>query len=204
MARRNITQGGVRRGAAEPVTGLFRPTVRGSAASGAAACLIFAALFSGCSPAIRYGRPRVPTTTQEGTPLYGSIGTKSRGAIETDRLKKILDSYLGTPYRWGGMTRTGVDCSGLVCLVYRELKGVALPRSAADLLNIGSAVGTADLKSGDLVFFRWGFFGRVDHVGIYTGEGRFVHASSHLGVIESGLNDAYYRSHLIAGRRLFQ
>jgi cell wall-associated NlpC family hydrolase len=186
------------------VTGLLRQVLRGSAARGAAVCLIFAALFSGCSPAIRYGRPRVPTTTQEGTPLYGSIGTENRGAIEADRLKKILNSYLGTPYRWGGMTRAGVDCSGLVGLVFRELNGVALPRSAGDLMNIGSAVETADLRSGDLVFFRWGFFGRVDHVGIYTGEGNFVHASSSHGVIESSLNDAYYRSHLIAGRRLFQ
>jgi cell wall-associated NlpC family hydrolase len=183
---------------------VMRRVVRALPVGVAAACLVFTALFSGCSPALRYGRPVRPAATPEGTPLYSSAGTKSRGSVDTDRLKKILDSWLGTPYRWGGMTRAGVDCSGLVNLVFRELKNVALPRSAVDLMNIGSAVGTPDLRPGDLVFFKWGFFGRVDHVGIYTGDGRFVHASSSHGVIESGLNDEYYRSHFIAGRRVFQ
>lgn len=171
----------------------------------AAVCIFCAALFSGClTPAIRYGRPKASSTTAEGTLFYSSAGRSSGGAVDADRLKKILDSWLGTPYRWGGMTRAGVDCSGLVGLVFRELKDIALPRMASDMIDLGQPVETDDLRPGDLVLFRWGFFGRVDHVGIYTGEGRFVHASSQLGVIESGLNDAYYSSHLIAGRRLFQ
>jgi probable lipoprotein NlpC len=170
-----------------------------------AVCILCAALVWGClTPAIRYGRPAVSSTTAEGTPLYSSAGRSSGGAVDAGPLKKVLDSWLGTPYRWGGMTKAGVDCSGLVALVFRELKGIALPRMAADMIDLGQPVKTDDLRPGDLVFFRWGYFGRADHVGIYSGEGHFVHASSRLGVIESGLNDAYYRSHVIAGRRLFQ
>ena len=175
--------------------------------TGAAAAfgILCAVLLGGClTPAIRYGRPAASSATAEGTPLYSSAGRSSGGAVDAGPLKKILDSWLGTPYRWGGMTRAGVDCSGLVGLVFRELKGIALPRMASEMIDFGRQVETDDLRPGDLVFFRWGYFGRADHVGIYTGEGRFVHASSRLGVIESGLNDAYYGSHLIAGRRLFQ
>lgn len=178
---------------------------RGAACGTTAVCILFAGLFSGClTPAMRYGTPLEPSAAEQGAPLYSSAGTSAGGAVDADQLKKILGSWLGTPYRWGGMTKAGVDCSGLVGLVFRELKDVTLPRTAGDLLDLGSSVETEDLRQGDLVFFRWGFFGRVDHVGIYTGEGRFVHASSRLGVTESSLNDDYYRSHLIAGRRLFK
>ena len=176
----------------------------GAACGTTAVCILFTGLFSGCfTPALRYGTPLEPSAAEQGAPLYANAGDGS-GAVDADQLKKILGSWLGTPYRWGGMTKAGVDCSGLVDLVFRELKNVALPRTAGDLLDLGSPVETADLRPGDLVFFRWGFFGRVDHVGIYTGEGHFVHASSRHGVTESSCNDEYYRSHLIAGRRLFK
>jgi hypothetical protein len=171
----------------------------------AAVSVLCVCLSCGClTPAMRYGSTHPSSAAADGTPRYGSAGGNGGGVVDAGRLKEILGSWLGTSYRWGGMTKAGVDCSGLVCLVFRELKDVALPRMTADMIGLGRPVDKADLRAGDLVFFRWGFFGRVDHVGICTGEGRFVHASSRLGVIESGLNDAYYSAHLIAGRRLFQ
>ncbi len=171
----------------------------------AGACIFCAGWFTGCmSSTVRYGRPRPVEAAEEGALRYDSTAPNRRGSIETERLKKILDSYLGTPYRYGGMSRENVDCSGLVCLVFRELNGALMPRSAVDMVKLGSPVRFAEVKAGDLIFFRWGFFGTVDHVGICTGEGRFVHASSSYGVIESSLNDEYYRSHFVAARRLFQ
>jgi probable lipoprotein NlpC len=161
--------------------------------------------FCGCvTSTVRYGRPALPAAALQGGLVYDSAAAKVRGPVDQDRLKKTLDSYLGTPYQWGGMSKKGIDCSGLVCLVFREMYNSALPRSAVDMVKLGMAVQPADLRPGDLVFFRWGFFGTVDHVGIYIGEKHFVHASSKLGVIESSLNDDYYRSHFIAARRLFQ
>jgi cell wall-associated NlpC family hydrolase len=100
------------------------------------------------------------------------------------------------------MSRDGVDCSGLVCLVFRELWNKELPRSATDMATIGSEVRLDDARPGDLLFFRWRLMGGPDHVGIYIGGGRFVHASTRLGVIESTLADDYYGSHFIAMRRV--
>jgi len=166
-------------------------------------CCIFCIVwFTGClTSTVRYGRLQVAGTAGQGT---GSTGAINRGPVEQSRLKKILDSYLGTPYRYGGMSRDGIDCSGLACVVFRELNGTALPRSAAAMVNLGEPVHLAEVKAGDLIFFRWGIFGSVDHVGIGIGDGRFVHASSSHGVIESGLNDEYYRTHFITARRVFK
>jgi cell wall-associated NlpC family hydrolase len=70
------------------------------------------------------------------------------------------------------------------------------------MISIGSDISPESARAGDLVFFRWGLLGGADHVGIYTGAGRFVHASSRLGVIESTLADNYYGSHFIGIRRV--
>ena len=127
------------------------------------------------------------------------------GANKTDRgsLDKVIRSYLGTPYHYGGLSRGGIDCSGLVVLVYKELNGADLPHSSRKLHKMGKEITLADARPGDLLFFRMGFAGFVDHVGICTGNGLFVHASSSYGVIESSMNDEHYRSHFIEARRLF-
>jgi cell wall-associated NlpC family hydrolase len=118
------------------------------------------------------------------------------------RLEKIIRSYLGTPYRYGGLSRNGIDCSGVVVLVYREFSGVSLPHSSRKLHKVGKKIPLAETKMGDLLFFRMGFSGFVDHVGICTGNGTFVHASSRLGVIESTMDDEHYRTHFVEARRL--
>ena len=85
-------------------------------------------------------------------------------------------SLLGTPYRWGGESTEGFDCSGLVGYVYRSVLGMELPRVSRQMATTGEAVERSALVPGDLVFF--GKRGRVSHVGIYVGEGRFLHAPS--------------------------
>ena len=89
---------------------------------------------------------------------------------------------IGTPYRYGGTTpQRGFDCSGFTSYVFRESVGLQLPRTANDqFVRAGSAVAQHDLAAGDLVFFRQGR-GRIDHVGIYVGEGRFIHSPSRGG-----------------------
>lgn len=186
----------------------FRPAaIRPAAlpACAVAGVAVIAALVSGClRSTIRYGQSDEQSreTRERLAPLFDTSLACGQVAPDTSQLRQVLNSYLGTPYRYGGMSRDGVDCSGLVCLVFRELWNKELPRSATGMAAIGSEVRLNDARPGDLLFFRWRFAGGPDHVGIYIGGGRFVHASTRLGVIESTLADEYYGSHFIAMRRV--
>jgi len=119
------------------------------------------------------------------------------------RLIKIVDSYIGTCYLDGGMSRQGVDCSGFVWLVYKELYGVTLPRSSTELFNIGDSLSLSEARPGDLVFFRKDLSHTVNHVGIFMGDSMFVHTSSACGVRYNSLSETYYKKRF-AGIRRYQ
>jgi cell wall-associated NlpC family hydrolase len=120
------------------------------------------------------------------------------------RFKHLVEqamTYLGTPYRRGGTSRNGLDCSGLTGAVYGE-QGLDLPRTAAEQFREGVAVAESDLRPGDLVFFRDTYKRGISHVGIYIGDGRFLHAAGRRhGVIVSELSRPYYRLRFAGGRR---
>ncbi len=119
------------------------------------------------------------------------------------RLNASVDRWIGTPYRLGGSSRRGVDCSAFVRAVYREAFAVELPRSSRAQYRAGRAVARSALAPGDLVFFDTLDRGRVTHVGIYLGGGRFVHASSSRGVVRAELGKRYYQLAWVGARRLF-
>ena len=112
-------------------------------------------------------------------------------------------SLVGTPYRYGGNTpEGGFDCSGLVNYVFRDMLDLRLPRTSRELAATqGPRIATDRLASGDLVFF--GSDGQVSHVGIYVGEGRFVHAPNSGGTVRlDRLDGAWWREHYTGARRL--
>lgn len=111
-------------------------------------------------------------------------------------------SLVGTPYRFGGNTpEAGFDCSGLVGYVFDDMLARRLPRNSGELARLGAAVGAMQLATGDLVVFGEG--ARVTHVGIYVGEGRFVHAPSSGGTVRlDHLDGPYWRDHFQGGRRV--
>ncbi|MEQ1823191.1 MAG: NlpC/P60 family protein [Fimbriimonadaceae bacterium] len=111
-------------------------------------------------------------------------------------------SMLGTRYVWGGTSRGGVDCSGMVQRAYKQI-GVNLPRTSRDMSGVGVHVAKSELKPGDLVFFHTGRSSRINHVGIYIGNGKFTHASSGKGRVRTdSLNDGYYQRKFATSKRV--
>jgi cell wall-associated NlpC family hydrolase len=102
------------------------------------------------------------------------------------------------------MTRSGFDCSVLVCLVFKEISTVDLPHTTSKMKHLGYVIPLRKAASGDLLFFRSGRLRRIDHVGIFLGgdNGMFAHASSSKGVIYSYLSDDYHERHLVEVRRI--
>lgn len=100
--------------------------------------------------------------------------------------------WLGTPYKYGGEDKRGVDCSGLVLNVYRNALDIKLPRSSSEQASYCSPLQKNQLMPGDLVFFVTGSSKKISHVGIYVGDGRMIHSSTSGGVVVSDLQSDYY------------
>ncbi|KTS28343.1 NlpC/P60 family protein [Pantoea sp. BS_8] len=118
------------------------------------------------------------------------------------QLNDQLGSWRGTPYRYGGMSRKGVDCSGFVYLTFRDKFDLQLPRSTAAQSDIGTRISKEDLLPGDLVFFRTGSGENGLHVGIYDTDNAFIHASTSQGVIRSSLDNVYWQKVFWQARRI--
>lgn len=118
----------------------------------------------------------------------------------TDQLLEYFKSWQGVGYKYGGVSSKGVDCSGLTLRAYKELYGVNLPRTVVEQSKQGVRVEKSSLRPGDLVFFKTGRSAR--HVGIYLGENMFIHASRSKGVIQSSLNNVYWRTRYWQAKRL--
>lgn len=128
----------------------------------------------------------------------------ARGAgYVRDAIVQRAESYLGIPYRWGGVSpENGFDCSGLTMAVY-DLVGLKLPRSSRAQFAVGTPVRRSDLRRGDLVFFRTSGTSRVTHVGIFTGRGRFIHAPGRAKTIRRDSLDSDYFQRRYAGARSY-
>lgn len=112
----------------------------------------------------------------------------------------LATQFLGTPYRWGGSTPNAFDCSGFVRYCYARL-GVSLPRTARQQYKTGLKVAGSALKAGDLIFFDM-MKGYVSHVGMYLGDGRFIHASNpRSGVRIDSIDSPSYKKHIVGARR---
>ncbi len=118
-----------------------------------------------------------------------------------EKIVKTARRYVGVPYRWGGESpRTGFDCSGFTMVVYR-LNGLDLPRSSRQQWKVGKKIERRQLKKGDLVFFATSGGSRVSHVGIYTGNNKFLHAPRRGSRIKtSSLSSQYFRTRYMGAR----
>lgn len=124
------------------------------------------------------------------------------GPKDNHRLYLTAAEWIGTPYRSGGHTKRGTDCSGLTGEIYRKVYRMRLPRSTGEQLAACHKVARRGLKEGDLVFFHNGKSRKkVTHVGVYLKDGKFVHASTSRGVIVSSLDENYWRRCWMRGGR---
>ena len=115
-------------------------------------------------------------------------------------LRTAIQPWLGTPHRMGGLSRRGIDCSGLVVVLYDDLFDMRLPRTTTALMRKGRRMEKRNLAAGDLVFFKPAT--KFHHVGIYLGHGEFVHTSTSSGVMLSRMDDDFWRQCYLTSRRL--
>lgn len=122
-----------------------------------------------------------------------------------DNHKLYLEAadWIGTPYRGGGDSKRGTDCSGMVYQIYRKVYRTQVPRNSEELKDKSNKIAKRNLKEGDLVFFSSNRSRKkVAHVGIYLKNGKFIHSSTSRGVIVSRLGEDYYSKHWICGGRI--
>lgn len=153
--------------------------------------LVVTAALSGCGSA--------PVRTPQSEPGIPSVSKREQPG---QRAVYAAFRQLGTPYRYGGTTPDGFDCSGLVQYAYGRA-GIAVPRTTGQQLRHAHPVSLSSLQPGDLLFFRLSPR-KVSHVGIYAGGGRFIHApSSGKEVSYANLNDPFWRQRVIAAGRVY-
>lgn len=117
-------------------------------------------------------------------------------------LSKHFKEWESVRYKFGGLSKQGIDCSGFVYLTFLHQFGVKLPRNTSLQVKLGETIAQDQLKTGDLVFFRTGFSRHRKHVGIYLENGRFMHASSSQGVTTSSLDSKYWSMAYWTAKRL--
>ncbi|WP_293742034.1 NlpC/P60 family protein [uncultured Pedobacter sp.] len=116
--------------------------------------------------------------------------------LKSKSLYRFITDWTGVRYRFGGLDKNGIDCSGFAFLLEKEIFGVTLPRISREQANVVRRKDIDNLKEGDLVFFSFGG-NDVDHVGVYLNNGFFVHASTTRGVIVDDLTLPAYQKVLV-------
>jgi len=137
-------------------------------------------------------------TTEQRTLALNKI---NEGKKRNKSLYTFIEEWYGTPYRFGGTGKNGIDCSAFTRLLYEEVYNMDLLRTSVEQFSNALYIRRDELKEGDLVFFKIRSK-RISHVGVYLYDGKFVHASVSQGVVISDLNDAYWTRYYAGGGRV--
>jgi cell wall-associated NlpC family hydrolase len=133
---------------------------------------------------------------------YALLMNRDVESIQNLSLYNFIDGWMDTRYHYGGTDKDGIDCSAFTATLINKVYGFNIPRTAQEQYDVCQKLSKDDLLEGDLVFFNTR--GGVSHVGIYLGDGYFVHSSAHAGVTINSLTDDYYGRKYIGGGRINQ
>jgi cell wall-associated NlpC family hydrolase len=122
-------------------------------------------------------------------------------ALSNLDLLNFMDQWYGTPYRYGGSTKDGIDCSAFTLSLMSSVFGMAIPRTVREQYKFSRRIDRSELQLGDLVFFNTR--GYISHVGVYLINNKFVHASTSSGVMISDLDDSYFVKRYVGAGRIF-
>ena len=161
--------------------------------------LLIAVLACSCKSKKNYSSKKIQTHTVK-------VNTTAKPSAEAERIVKYAKTFDGTSYKYGGMTKRGMDCSGLIYTSFKE-HDISLPRSTSGLQGTGDWIDLKEVNVGDLVFFATRKNSRsVNHVGIVTnirtGNVEFIHASTSKGVMISSLAERYWYFAFVQARRI--
>ena len=137
---------------------------------------------------------------------FSTQGNDKKANTKVDQLLEIANSYAGAPYKFGGTTKNGMDCSGLVSVSFKEV-GIQLPRSSKAMSATGIEIPFDDVRVGDLLFFDIARLkGKINHVGlvilILNDEVFFMHSTTSKGVITSSMNESYWKNEFVKATRV--
>ncbi|MEE4356591.1 MAG: NlpC/P60 family protein [Desulfococcaceae bacterium] len=128
-------------------------------------------------------------------PGIGLDGTEDR------ELMMMIDEWIGTPYRMGGCSKSGIDCSCLVKTIFEDVYGISLSRTSRSIFKESERISKEELQEGDIICFR-NRSKRISHIGIYLKDGKFVHASQKYGVTVSDMNKRYFKKRYAGAGRI--
>lgn len=160
--------------------------------------LVAILILTGCSSKPDINDEAAEKTLTAKTPTHVPVSLAIQPPAPS--FQTVYQSWKGTPYRLGGTTRSGIDCSAFVQLTYSEVYQQMLPRTTSEQSRLGKPVPFSLAKKGDLIFFRTGRTMR--HVGIYMGNNEFLHASTSQGVVVSSMDAPYWQRAFWQVRRL--
>ncbi len=164
---------------------------------------VLAVLIQSCQSSVRFASREMPSRGNSDIPVRGETPSLEDASQTQVKIIRTAEAYIGTPYVRGGNTKSGIDCSGLVCEVFKTVN-LPIPRTSFEQFQKGQSISGGNLEVGDLVFFSFESGRAVTHVGIYAGENKFIHASSSRGVTYQSLYDQPYASSLVGYRRFLK
>jgi len=134
---------------------------------------------------------------------------EEKSLIYLEARKKVIETasrYENTPYVYGGVTSNGLDCSGFIYVSFKDALGITVPRTSTGLYTWTERIPANEVQAGDLLFFKTDTTGKISHVGLYLGDGRFIHSASagtKTGVIYSDLDERYWNNAFAGAGRAF-